>query len=300
MDWRLLISHAEAIWKVLSKLDENYLNIELMKMLSLYYMGQDNYKDAVPIQREVLRLVQTFVSDDPEIFLAKNDLALLVGEDEKEQLFREALEERIRMQGIDTEETAETQHNLGSHLISKNILEAKDLLKQALATHTKVNGPFHWRTLMAEMSLASVLLRQGLSAAGEEMVRENIEKKRQNLEPAHPDTLAAITMLADILIDKDHFQDAETLQQEIVDDSMKRFGIEDTHTLNAIYNLAQTKFALGKYENATELWKSTRSYWKLRYNMLIMRDIKIDSQSEAMNSMRSPLITVHLGYGSVV
>ncbi len=89
----------------------------------------------------------------PEIFLAKNDLALMVPTEEKERLFREALEGRIRIHGFVSEETAETQHNLGSHLVNKNPKEAKTLLEDAVSTHTKVNGLFHWRTLMAEMAL---------------------------------------------------------------------------------------------------------------------------------------------------
>jgi hypothetical protein len=62
MDWRLLISHAEEIWMRLSKLDEHYWNIELLKLLALYYMGQGRMDASIPLQRTLLRLIEQRLS----------------------------------------------------------------------------------------------------------------------------------------------------------------------------------------------------------------------------------------------
>jgi hypothetical protein len=283
MDWRLLISHAETIWQVLHLMEEVHWNIELMKMLALYYMGQNNYAVAVPIQREVLRLVQKRLSsDDPEIFLAKNDLALMIPTEEKEQLFREALEGRIRIHGFESEETAETQHNLGSHLVNKNPGEAKTLLENAVSTHTKVNGPFHWRTLMAEMALSNVLLVQGFSEEGEKMVHNNVENKRKHLGRYHPDTLDSITMLVNLKMKKEDFREAESLLKEIAEGCAKSFGPEDNRTLDAINNLAKIKFDQGDYGSASELWKSTEMFWKRRYAVLNLAEVSLENNSDSM------------------
>ncbi|HBC80346.1 MAG TPA: hypothetical protein DEO60_13125 [Bacteroidales bacterium] len=283
MDWRLLISHAETIWQVMHLLEEELWNVELMKMLALYYMGQDNYAVAVPIQREVLIQVQKRLSpDNPEIFLAKNDLALMVPTEEKEQLFREALEGRIRIHGFVSEETAETQHNLGSHLINKNPEEAKTLLENAVSTHTKVNGPFHWRTLMAEMALSGVLLLQGFSEEGEKMVHNNLEKKRKHLGNNHPDTLEAISMLVNLQTKKEDYAKAESLLKEIVEGCTKSFGPEDNRTLEAIGNLAKIKFDKGDYNSASELWKSTGMIWERRYAVLKLAEASLGNNSDSM------------------
>ena len=209
MDWRLLISHAEAIWGVLRALPEEHLNIDLLKMLALYYMGQGE-EACVPIQRTVLRLVQQRLSaEDPEIFTAKNDLALMLPtEEEPEQLYREALEGRIRVHGLESIEAAETQHNLANHLSPRNPAEAESLLRQALATFTALVGPFHWRTLMTEKSLSGVLLSSGKAEEGRALLEASIKKSEQHL-PDSPDTALAFNDFALMLRKEGNAAEAE-------------------------------------------------------------------------------------------
>jgi tetratricopeptide (TPR) repeat protein len=76
---------------------------------------------------------------------------------------------------------------LGIFLIKKNPVESETLLRQSLATHTKVNGLSHWRTLMAEESLSRVLLENGKYEEGRAMLESNVKKKEKYL-PNSPDT----------------------------------------------------------------------------------------------------------------
>jgi hypothetical protein len=143
-EWQLLIAHAEVIWQAMLILDRAHWNIELMKMLALYYLGQNNIK-AVNIQREVLLLAkERYPIDNPEIFLAKNDLALMLdssANEEKENLYKEALDGRQRIFGEESEAVAETLFNYGDFLCSRGRLgEAEALLSKAFEVHSRVNG----------------------------------------------------------------------------------------------------------------------------------------------------------------
>ena len=214
-EWRLLITHAETIWNVLQELPEEYWNIELMKMLALYYLGQSRNVEAVPIQRSMLRLAQNRLSpDDPEIFTAKNDLALMLPDTEfKEahQLFREALAGRERVHGMISEEVGETLHNLGLSLKQSDLDESEKLLRRALLVFEKISGPMHWRTLMTEYSLSLTLHAKGEVTEAEHLLLSNIEKKEQHLRKGHPDILASITELAEIYFEQNKKKEAVEL-----------------------------------------------------------------------------------------
>ena len=260
MKWRLLISHAEAIYAILSKLEEGCWNIELMKMLALYYMGQERNKDGVAIQRNVLKWEEKYLNpDDPEIFLAKNDLALMLdfsAEEEQEILYKEALEGRCRVLGEESEAAAETRHNYGCFLSGYGrFAEAEPLMLQALSTHTKVNGPFHWRTLMAETSLADIFLDKGEVAKAEDLICSSLENKKAHLGEEHPDTLKNMESLAWLLVRRADFDKAEKLLLQVYETRKRVLGSDQPSTIDAMNDLASFYCRIDNCSQAEKLLK---------------------------------------------
>ncbi|MCX6277999.1 MAG: FxSxx-COOH system tetratricopeptide repeat protein [Bacteroidetes bacterium] len=242
-DWRLLISHTEMIWRVMTSLPEEYWDLELMKMLALYYMGQERNEEGVPIQREVLRLVQKhYPSDHPEIYLAENDLALMLdnsAEDERESLYKAALVGRRSVHAEESEEVAETLHNYGCFLNScGRVTEAEQLIRQALNTHAKVNGKLHWRTLMAESSLASILFAMGEVAQAETIICSLIENKRLAMGEDHHDTLDSLSFLASLYENKGDYSNAIKLLNQIYETRNRVMGQQHPSTIKALTDLA--------------------------------------------------------------
>ena len=272
MDWRLLISHAEAIWMVMHTFNEEYWNIELMKMLALYYMGQDRNDEGVPIQREVLRLVQKRLSpDDPEIFLAKNDLALMLdasAEDERESLYQEALDGRYRVLGVESEAVAETLHNYGCFLHNiGRVAEGEPLIFKALEIHGKINGPFHWRTLMAESSLAEILLTKGEVAKAETLIRSSLQKKQDALGKDHPDTLSNLFSLASLLERRADHVNVEQLLTQIYEAKIRVFGLEHPSSIDSLNNLASFFCRINNCSKAEFLFKQALETTERAYGL---------------------------------
>jgi tetratricopeptide (TPR) repeat protein len=239
-EWRLLVSHAEALWQKIKDMDRKQWDALLMKGLAHYYLGQGRYKEAIPIQRLLLEVYEERLdSASGKVFLSKNDLALLlncVGEyAEAQRLYREAL---TGWKSIDASEYefgyAESLHNLGSSLMcSGELEESESMLRDALKLFQEKCGECHWRTLMTEYSLAKTLRAKRETDKAVQMLRLNIQKKANHLPDGenHPDTLDSIVCLADILLAQGELSEAESLAKRALTGREKSLGKDDSATL---------------------------------------------------------------------
>lgn len=213
--WRLLVPHAEAIWTAMEVQGTECWCADLMKMLALYYLGQDREEAAVSIQRKLLSyLEKSHQADDPLVLEAKNDLALMLKVDlreEKERLYSVALEGR-RRHGEETTETAETMFNYGTFLSQTGRqAEAEPLLRRALEVLGKVNGSGHWRALMAENSLGDLLLGKKEFAEAERLHRHALQVSDETLGSGHKDTFRNAASLCELLMQTGCSEEAKTL-----------------------------------------------------------------------------------------
>lgn len=295
--WHMLISHGEMLWQY-SKGRPDAVNIrdkgisreewntDLLDALALYYMGQDRYKEAIPLQRltldlkteRILRInsdlldIKNYsnimhdntISDDTKknykkelsnLFLSKNDLALMLDETfEKETLFRDALDGRFLVHGEESEEVGETLHNYSCFLRSiDNLVDAEKMSKKSLDIHTKVNGFSHWRTLMAEYSLSSILWNKGETETALNMLRENMNKKIQYLAKHHTDTLEDMSQMSYYYELLKKYDKAEILHRDLVQESQEAFGRGNNKTFLAMRNLAHNLFLQDRKEEAINL-----------------------------------------------
>ena len=260
-EWKLLVPHADALWQLVKLQSQDQWSTALMDGLALYYLGQGRYDDAIPIQRDVVKLKQERRGvDDAETLLAKNDLALLLNSSgqatEAQPIYRETLAGRERVHGQESEEVAETLHNLGFSLMGTGELqEAESHLRRAFAIFQIKSGEFHWRTLMTEYSLAQLLLKKGETENAASLIDQNIRKKREHLPGGenHPDTLDSIQSLAEIKLAQGDLNQAENLAKRAVAGRETSLGKDDPSTLYSITTLMVIYQQSRQYAMATGL-----------------------------------------------
>jgi hypothetical protein len=246
-EWRLLISHVEALWLKVKNLDREKWDAPLMKGLAHYYLGQGRYDEAIPIQKLLLEVYEERLGAvSAKVFLAKNDLGLLlncIGKyAEAQRFYREAL---AGWKSIDASEYefgyAESLHNLGFSLkCSGELEEAESILRDALKIFKEKCGEYHWRTLMTEYSLANALRAKGETENAVQMLCANIEKKTKHLPGGenHPDTLDSIIILAEIRLEQGQLSEAESLAKKAIAGRERSLGKDDSATLEAVNLLA--------------------------------------------------------------
>ncbi len=261
-EWRLLIAHVEILWSKVQDLNRDLWNTTLMDGLALYYLGQGRYSRAIPIQRLVLEVKESRLgSNAPQVFLAKNDLALLlnsVGEfSEAQHLYREAL---AGWKNSDDSEFefgyAESLHNIGASLICTGDLEeSESRLREALKLFQEKCGEYHWRTLMTEYSLARTLQSKGETENAVQMLRRNIDKKAKHLPggESHPDTSNSMISLALIMMRQKQLDEAESLVKRAIAGREKSLGKDDEGTLEAVELLATIYRRADRLEEADVL-----------------------------------------------
>ena len=81
-------------------------------------------------------------------------------------------------------------------------------------------------------------------------MREVLERAQRVLGPLHPDTLSALTNLAEVLKNRGQYAEAETLLREALDGTRKTSGENHVDTLYVMNNLAQCLQVQNKREEA--------------------------------------------------
>jgi hypothetical protein len=256
IEWRLLIPHCEILWEAMEKTDDKYWDTDLIDMLALYYMSHDQNEKAITLQRVTLELKTKRLKPlDPSLLLAKNDLALMLPYcAEKEKLYQEALEGRIKVHTEESEETAETLHNYALYLkAARKLIDSKEMMQRAKNIHNNVNGPFHWRTLMAEQGLATIIYDLDEKEAAFLLLDNNVEKKRKHLGLAHDDTLNALDIRAEWYENEKEYQKAELLRIEYIEGAKAAFGEEHRNTLQGIQKLVNNLYFQNRISDAYQL-----------------------------------------------
>jgi len=269
--WRILIPHAELLWRSCQGIQASNeqrdkgipredWNTDLLDALALFYMGQDRNEEGIPLQRLTLALKKERLSTmHPSLFLAMNDLALMLDssyEEEKEQLYKSALEGRRLVHSEESEEVAETLHNYGCFLNTfGRFAEAEPTMRQALNVHTKVNGRLHWRTLMAGFSLAQILHSKGEAVEAEAITRSLLLDKKQALGEEHPDTLSHIAFLASILEERGEYSGSEEALHQVLEARTRVLGPAHPATIDAMTNLASFFLRIDDCSQAQILFK---------------------------------------------
>ena len=113
--------------------------------------------------------------------------------------------------------------------------------------------------LQAQMMyvMGDVYYNLGLYPRAQLLLQQTAEIRKRVLGPEHPDTLASMNNLANVLDDEGHYVEAEKLDRETLDIRRRVLGPEHPDTLASMNNLANIRYEEGHYAEAEKLYRET-------------------------------------------
>jgi non-specific serine/threonine protein kinase/serine/threonine-protein kinase len=101
------------------------------------------------------------------------------------------------------------------------------------------------------------LSHEGREAEAEKLYRQTLEIRRRTLGPDHPDTLASMMNLGNILNQQGQYAEAESVCRETLDIQSRVLGPEHPDTLMAMNNLATALNGTGHFAESEKLRRET-------------------------------------------
>ncbi len=145
------------------------------------------------------------------------------------------------------------------HLLDGQILErAGKAVEQDMGGEPRIAAKL-------EFTLARTYENLGLYQRAEQHARRAVELRTQVFGTGHPDTLDAMSELANIFVREGKLEQAEKMHREILETRRKVLGPAHLDTLQSVHNLGNTLYALGRYPEAEKL---TREAWEVKKRVL--------------------------------
>jgi serine/threonine protein kinase/Tfp pilus assembly protein PilF len=214
--------------------------------------------EAATILRETVTARERVLGvDHADTLVAKTLLALNLSRqgkyEESEAVSREILEQRRRVLGPEHADTLKTMKDLGGFLLERGkVADAEVMLREVVETQRRLGSP---SVAHAMNNLAVALHRQQKPAAAEPLLREALERDRQELGEDHPRTIAALVNLASVQVDLGKPADAERLAKEALDKDRRILGNEHADTLKVLNVVGLTLDMQDKYAEAEPYWR---------------------------------------------
>jgi tetratricopeptide (TPR) repeat protein len=259
--WRLLVPHVNAAIDLLAPdLDQAVL----ARLVAVGAVGAEALLRGGRLAAAE-RLAQASVAaagrlgdDDLAAMTARGSLARTLVRrgrcSEAEDVYRDLLADRIRVQGSDDPDTFATRHDLADAIgLQGRYHEAEQLYRRVLDDDVRVLGAEHRYTLSARHNLARMTGRQGRYAEAEDLCREVLNDQRRVLGEEHPDTLATRHSLARITGMSGRYAEAERMYRRVLDQRRRVLGHDHPDTLSTRHRLARMIGLQGRYAEAEEL-----------------------------------------------
>eukprot|EP00435_Cladocopium_sp_Y103_P031770 s1511_g8.t1 len=257
---------------------EHEETVSSMGELALTLFNMDNCSseiEAVELHRQVLafqerRLGTSHPATLHTITNLATGLADMGNLGEATDLHRIALEAREKTLGPEHPDTLQSVSHLAAALHDKGGLrEAVELQRRALEARERHLGPQHPRTRKSLQRLESILcdmINKRGETPGEfvESCRELLGGRAQILGLQHPDTVAAMSVLALTLTGTGRGTEAAELNRQVVEVKEKTLGIDDPATLSAVNNLASTLADMGNLCEAIDMYRKVLEVRKKR------------------------------------
>ena len=124
------------------------------------------------------------------------------------------------------------------------------MLKQLLATQTRVMGADNTDTVLTKQSLAQLYRDKGDYQAAETLL-DNVLETRLRLQGAqHPNTLMAMNDFGVLYLSQRRYPQAEATFEQALEGRRKALGNEHPDTLITIMGLAESRLLQGEYVEA--------------------------------------------------
>ncbi|KAJ5692033.1 Tetratricopeptide-like helical [Penicillium macrosclerotiorum] len=175
---------------------------------------------------------------------------------EAEPLFRQALEGREKVLGLDHKDTLFSIYWLGRCLYQQGQYEeAEPLFRQALEGREKVLGLDHKDTLSSIHDFGLCLFEQDKNEEAESLFRRALEGREKVLGLDHKDTLFSIYCLGCCLYQQGQYKEAESLFRRALEGREKVLRLDHKDTLFSICWLGHCLFEQGQYQEAEPLFR---------------------------------------------
>jgi CRP-like cAMP-binding protein/tetratricopeptide (TPR) repeat protein len=173
---------------------------------------------------------------------------------EAEEIYRDLLAARIRIQGERHLDTLATRHDLAAALgVQGRFGAAEELYRQLIGDDNRLRGPGHRETLAARASLARMIGLLGRYAEAEELSRHVLDDQLRVLGPDHPDCLSTRQNLARLAGKAGRYAEAERLYRAVLADRRRVLGDDHPDTLATRHRLSRIIGQRGRYGEAEEL-----------------------------------------------
>ncbi|HEY0754938.1 MAG TPA: tetratricopeptide repeat protein [Ktedonobacteraceae bacterium] len=173
---------------------------------------------------------------------------------ESEPLWRQALEIRERILGVEHSATVLSLNNLGlSYSEQGRYAEAEPLWRQALEIRERVLGAEHPETVNSLNNLAIIYDTQGRYAEAEPLYKRVLKISGRVLGTEHPDTAGSLANLGVLYKKQERYEEAELLARRALEIRERVLGAEHPETADSLGSLSVLYGEQGRYAEAEPL-----------------------------------------------
>src|SRR5689334_19698124 len=259
--WRRLRAHMNAVIDLLADTLDPAVLARLLTVSAVgteALLGAGRLAAAGKLAQASVAASAFLPDEDPAALTARGYLARTLvrrgRSGEAEEIYRDLLADRIRIQGERHLDTLATQHDLAAALgVQGRFGEAEELYRQLIGDDNRLRGPGHRETLAARASLARIIGLLGRYAEAEELSRHVLDDQLRVLGPDHPDCLASRQNLARLAGKAGRYAEAERLYRAVLADRRRVLGDDHPDTLATRHRLARIIGQRGRYGQAEEL-----------------------------------------------
>ena len=259
--WRRLRAHMNAVIDLLADTLDPAVLARLLTVTAVgteALLGAGRLAAAGKLAQASVAAAAFLPADDPAALTAHGYLARTLvrrgRSGEAEQIYRDLLADRIRIQGEGHLATLATRHDLAAAVgVQGRFGEAEELYRQLIDDDYRLRGPGHRETLAARYNLARMIGLLGRYAEAAELGRQVLDDQLRLLGPDHPDCLASRQNLARLTGKSGRYAEAERMYREVLADRRRILGDDHPDTLATRHRLARIIGQRGRYAEAEEL-----------------------------------------------
>jgi tetratricopeptide (TPR) repeat protein len=176
---------------------------------------------------------------------------------EAEQLFREILPIRQRVQGADHPDTLHCIENLAGVLSAEGRLnESEQMYRESLKASVRILGAEYPETLAEQFNIAVLLNKEGRAQEAEKLDAATLAAQMRILGPENPDTLSSQSLLVEIMLAQHRYAEAERKARQVYAIQLRNQGPQHPETMYSL-QLLGTSLALDRrYPEAVHLFDS--------------------------------------------
>ncbi|MHC5064559.1 MAG: serine/threonine-protein kinase [Planctomycetota bacterium] len=232
------------------------------------YLSLRQPEKAMPILVGILESSQDELGPTHSVILsARHSLGMTLSNigklAEAIECLNQVLEQRLILDGPDSETVAETRQVLGSTLLEAGELEAAErelraasryfrAQLNALSRADEVNPKLSRKVVQTDTALAMALYTGGKNEAAENIARPAWELARSDLGEDDPATALAGGVLANILAMLGNFDQAVEHAERLLEFNRRRFGADSPSTLASQSKLGAVLLQAGRTSEALE------------------------------------------------